>query len=124
MRNYEKQLVSLILAGAQVPGGCMPTQSKETAAVRLRPRIQRRRKTQQEQTRKQPWGADTEAAAPADMEVNTTDPITLRFNWWGGDSPKKTLKAITEAFEAKYPNITGRRSTRLLTAMRRRYPGP
>ena len=40
------------------------------------------------------------------MEVNTTDPITLRFNWWGGDSRhEKTLKAI-EAFEAKYPNIT------------------
>ena len=52
-------------------------------------------------------GADTEAAASADMEVNTTDPITLRFGTGGEGIPamKRHLKAI-EAFEAKYPNIT------------------
>ena len=107
MRKRGKQLVSLILAGALAGSlvGCMPTQSKETAAA---PAKTQDTKVAENAAGADPEaaGADTEAAASADMEVNTTDPITLRFNWWGGDSRhEKTLKAI-EAFEAKYPNIT------------------
>ncbi|MFR2693935.1 MAG: hypothetical protein ACLTBV_28010 [Enterocloster bolteae] len=88
MRKRGKQLVSLILAGALAGSlvGCMPTQSKETAAA---PAKTQDTKEAENAAGADPEaaGADTEAAAPADMEVNTTDPITLRFNWWGGDSP-------------------------------------
>ncbi len=79
----------------------MPTQSKETAAA---PAKTQDTKEAENAAGADPEaaGADTEAAAPADMEVNTTDPITLRFNWWGGDSRhEKTLKAI----EHLRPNI-------------------
>lgn len=39
------------------------------------------------------------------LEPNLTDPIELRFSWWGGDSRHEaTLKAL-DAFMAKYPNI-------------------
>ena len=92
MRKQMKQLTSLILAGVLTGSlaGCMPNKSEQPAPT-------------QAATTAAP--AQTEAAAQG-AAINTTDPITLRFNWWGGDSRhEKTLKAI-EAFEAKYPNIT------------------
>lgn len=95
MRKQMKRVMSLVLVGTMVGSlaGCMPTNNDSTTAA----------PTQAEQP------AGTQSAEPAsaeNLEVNTTDPITLRFNWWGGDSRhEKTLKAI-EAFEAKYPNIT------------------
>ena len=98
MKKREKQLLSLILAGtlAGTLVGCMPTAQKETTAAPA-------------QTTAAPAAEAPKTEEPAKaegLEVNTTDPITIRFNWWGGDSRhEKTLKAI-EAFEAKYPNIT------------------
>ena len=102
MRKRGKQLVSLLMAGvlACSTAGCMPTASKETAAA-----------AEAEETKAEEKAADEtktagETGASKEMAVNTTDPITLRFNWWGGDSRhEKTLAAI-DAFEAKYPNIT------------------
>ena len=102
MKKSVKRMVSLVLVGALTVSlaGCMPSQ-KEEPAVAEEPVTAET--------------AETTAAAAAETEkepeedgltINTTDPITLRFNWWGGDSHhEKTLKAI-EAFEAKYPNIT------------------
>ena len=84
MRKRGKQLVSLILAGALAGSlaGCMPTQSKETAAA---PAKTQDTKAAENAAGADPEaaGADTEAAASADMEVNTTDPITLRLT--GGE---------------------------------------
>lgn len=69
------------IAGSLV--GCMPTQTAPAD-------------TKQE---------ETSTAAAADLKVNTTDPITLRMNWWGGDSHHKATIEAIRAFEAKYPNI-------------------
>lgn len=106
MRKRGKQLVSLILAGVMAGSlaGCMPTQSKDAAAVPVSTEDAGAEGGKEGDAKGEESAAATEAAAK--LEVNTTDPITLRFNWWGGDSRhEKTLKAI-EAFEAKYPNIT------------------
>lgn len=97
MKKRGKKLVSLILAGAMVGSlaGCMPTKSEETAASEVTTEAAKEESVAESQ-------AETEGAM---AEINTKDPITIRFNWWGGDSRhEKTLKAI-EAFEAKYPNI-------------------
>ncbi len=73
--------------------GCMPSAKEETTAAT---------KTQETGNAA---GAATEAAEESVLEVNTTDPIELRFNWWGGDAiNEKTLNAI-QKFEEKYPNI-------------------
>lgn len=60
--------------------------------------------------------ADDTAAAPGEtaestdtssvLEPDLTNPIELRFSWWGGDTRHEaTIKAL-DAFSAKYPNIT------------------
>ena len=73
--------------------GCMPSAKEETTAA-----------TKAQETGNAA-GAATEAAEESVLEVNTTDPIELRFNWWGGDAiNEKTLNAI-QKFEEKYPNI-------------------
>ncbi len=73
--------------------GCMPSAKEETTAA-----------TKTQETGNAASVA-TEAAEESVLEVNTTDPIELRFNWWGGDAiNEKTLNAI-QKFEEKYPNI-------------------
>ena len=73
--------------------GCMPSAQEETTA------------TTKAEEAENAAGAATEAAEETALEVNTTDPIELRFNWWGGDARnEKTLNAI-QKFEEKYPNI-------------------
>lgn len=47
-------------------------------------------------------GGSTAAA----VEVDTENPITIRFNWWGGDSRNEKTLAAIEKFHEKYPNIT------------------
>ena len=39
------------------------------------------------------------------LEPNLTDPIELRFSWWGGDTRHAATIAALDAFTAKYPNI-------------------
>ncbi len=76
--------------------GCMPS-SKETGAATA---------AAQDQSGAAEASAAGTAAEDAAPEVNTTDPIEIRFNWWGGDARNtKTLEAIKK-FEEKYPNIT------------------
>jgi len=89
-------MTAFAMAGiiAAATGGCMPTaKSEETGAT----------------TAAQTAGAEkaeTSKAAPeTDLTVNTTDPITLRMNWWGGDSRHQATLDAIKAFESKYPNI-------------------
>lgn len=93
-KNRFKQAAALAMAGvvAASLAGCMPTEnSKATEGT-----------TATAQTENAGKG---ETAESEGLIVNTTDPITLRMNWWGGDSRHQaTLEAI-KAFEAKYPNI-------------------
>lgn len=46
-----------------------------------------------------------EPAAPEGLEVDTQTPITLRLNWWGGDSRNQATLAAIDKFQEKYPNI-------------------
>lgn len=80
MKKTWKKIGAFALAGmmAAAVTGCMPTAVEET----------------------------TEAVPAEEMKVDTETPITLRMNWWGGDSRHQaTLEAIKK-FEEKYPNIT------------------
>lgn len=97
MKKSFNRLTAIVMAGtmAMSLAGCMPSAS-DTAT------------TAAETTTAAADTAETtaaEPAAPSGMTVNTTDSITLRMNWWGGDNRHEaTLEAI-KAFEAKYPNI-------------------
>jgi len=93
-----KKMMALVMAGVMVSAvGCMPTaNNKETAAAATAAATTAA-------------GAETtappEPAAASGLQVNTTDPITLRMNWWGGDSRHQATLDAIKAFEAKYPNI-------------------
>lgn len=97
-KNRWKQAAAFVLVGAMAASmtGCMPTANTETTTTAS---------TETTAAGESEEAKETSAAASADLEVNTTDPITLRMNWWGGDNRHQaTLEAI-KAFEAKYPNI-------------------
>lgn len=91
-----KKVIFLTMAAviAASTAGCMPTEKKaDTVAV------------SKESGAAAESASGTESSSAAELTVNTTDPITLRMNWWGGDSRHQaTLEAI-KAFESKYPNI-------------------
>ena len=38
--------------------------------------------------------------------VNTDEPITLRFAWWGGDERNAATLEVIEQFQALHPNVT------------------
>lgn len=47
-----------------------------------------------------------EGAAPSGETEKTTEPVTLRFSWWGNDDRhERTLKVI-ELYQQKNPNVT------------------
>ena len=52
--------------------------------------------------------ADTTAAAGGDSTTAaaSTEPVELKFSWWGGDTRHEATEKAIEAFMAKYPNIT------------------
>ena len=65
--------------------------------------------------------AETTAAAAADTQAaagqaeggeasaegySSTEPVTIKFSWWGGDTRHEATEKAVEAFMAKYPNIT------------------
>lgn len=91
-KNRFKQVMALVLTGAMAAslGGCMPTEKSEATT----------------EAAAQTEGTETgEPAEAKGLTVNTTDPITLRINWWGGDSRHQATLEGIRAFEAKYPNI-------------------
>lgn len=96
MKRITKRVVATAAAAMMTSMslvGCMPSAKEETTEA-----------TKAQET-ENATGAATEAAEETILEVNTTDPIELRFNWWGGDARnEKTLNAI-QKFEEKYPNI-------------------
>ncbi|MDD3429553.1 MAG: ABC transporter substrate-binding protein [Oscillospiraceae bacterium] len=47
----------------------------------------------------------TSDAASSSAEVGS-EPVTIRFCWWGGDSRHEATQKAVDAFMAKYPNIT------------------
>jgi len=49
---------------------------------------------------------NAEPAAAEGLTVNTTDPITITFSWWGGDSRHEATQNAVKKFMEKYPNIT------------------
>ena len=50
-------------------------------------------------------GAQTGESTTAKSEGGTSGPVTLTFNWWGGDSRHEATKKAVDAFMAKYPDI-------------------
>ena len=93
MRRSIKKAMSLTLASAMALSlaACGSSTTTETAA-----------------TTAAAGGNSTTAAggeAGAKAEVST-EPVELRFSWWGGDSRHEATEKAIEAFMAKYPNIT------------------
>ena len=94
LRRIIALTMAAVLAGTIT--GCMPTsKNKESES------------TPEQQSQSETGGEATQMAEViAKLEVNTTDPITLRMNWWGGDSRHQATLAAIEKFQEKYPNIT------------------
>lgn len=46
------------------------------------------------------------AAAGSDSKPASTENVSLRFSWWGGDERNKATLDVIKQFEQKYPNIT------------------
>ncbi|WP_143322393.1 ABC transporter substrate-binding protein [Clostridium sp. HBUAS56010] len=86
--------MAAVLAGTVT--GCMPTPKKENSASTTTYQSQLKTGEEAEQTSK----------TAAKLEVNTKDAITLRMNWWGGDSRHQATLAAIKKFQEKYPNIT------------------
>lgn len=97
MRKTWKKGMALVLAGtlAGTLAGCMPTAKEATDAAG-------------QPAREAAGGSQETTAAPAEgeLKVDTGTPITLRMNWWGGDSRHQATLAAIEKFQEKYPNIT------------------
>lgn len=54
---------------------------------------------------KETSGSSESSSVQSEAAAGSTEPVTLRFAWWGGDSRHEaTLKAI-ELYEKKYPNV-------------------
>lgn len=45
-------------------------------------------------------------AIPENVEVDTDNPVTIRFNWWGGDARHQATLDAIRLFQEEYPNIT------------------
>lgn len=103
MKKSMRQIGAVILAGAMIVSmtGCMPTakqgESKTAAPETASPAAS-------------DGASGSEGAAEGTeaevLEVDTSTPITIRMNWWGGDSRHKATLAAIEKFQEKYPNIT------------------
>jgi len=51
--------------------------------------------------------SNDQSAESASAEVQIpTEPVTIRYAWWGSDTRHEAMLSMIEAFEAKYPNIT------------------
>ena len=95
MKKNVKKLGALLLAGAMAVStvGCMPTSKPQESTGE-----------QNAQASDATQGTE-EPAAPEGLEVDTQTPITLRLNWWGGDSRNQATLAAIDKFQEKYPNI-------------------
>ena len=92
MRKSIKKAVSLTLASVMTLSlaacGSSSTSTETTTAAAT-----------EEKTTAAAAGDTTTAAA-------STEPVELRFSWWGGDTRHEATEKAIEAFMAKYPNIT------------------
>ena len=85
-----KKLIALVTSVAMLAGvmsGCgisAPEQTTGTGADQNAP-------------------AAPSAAAPAS---DSSEPVTLRFSWWGGDARHEATLAVIEAYEKLHPNVT------------------
>ena len=93
MKKNVKKLGALLLAGAMAVStvGCMPTSKPQESTGE-----------QNAQASDATQGTE-EPAAPEGLEVDTQTPITLRLNWWGGDSRNQATLAAIDKFQEKYP---------------------
>lgn len=108
MRKNKKKLGALLLAGlmAVSTAGCMPTAKTEDTAAQAGAQDGSDHEGSKEAPDSEIAGRKQGDEGTGVSEIDTTTPITLRMNWWGGDSRHKaTLEAI-EKFQEKYPNIT------------------
>ena len=57
-------------------------------------------------------GSSSEASSGSSAEATggageiTSDPVTLRFMWWGGDERNEATMKVIEQFQEMYPNVT------------------
>lgn len=49
--------------------------------------------------------ADKKDTANGKKEL-PTDPVTLRFSWWGSEERHEAFKQVIELYQKKYPNVT------------------
>ena len=107
MKRLTKKSLSVLLVFIMVIslGACGNNRNQDKAAV-AEPTPAAEVKTGDDAATETPAETAQTEDVSAEPAANLTDPIELRFSWWGGDTRHEaTIKAL-EAFSAKYPNIT------------------
>ena len=109
-KTKKKRGIAALLAGMMAVSlaGCMPTAKEGAGAESPQPQAAGAGSDAAAEGT-EGAGGDSATAAPAQAEglqVDTETPITLRMNWWGGDSRHQATLAAIEKFQEKYPNIT------------------
>lgn len=96
MKKQRRRLWAAVLAGAISisAAGCMPTAKTTEKQLQL------------EASTAAEKAVEDQKVQQKEIEVDTTTSITLRMNWWGGDSRHQATLAAIEKFQEKYPNIT------------------
>lgn len=50
--------------------------------------------------------ADVSSSATESSQTDSTDPVTLRFAWWGSDGRHEAILKAIEIYQEKHPNVT------------------
>jgi oligogalacturonide transport system substrate-binding protein len=108
MKGLTKKVVSVLLVMVMVLsfGACSKNNDKDTPTT-AEPTVAAddQSATKDETSTPEVTEQAEDASAPSSLEPNLTDPITLRFSWWGGDTRHEATNKALDAFTAKYPNI-------------------
>ena len=103
MKKNVRKLGALLLAGAMAvsTAGCMPTAKQQDATAA--------QNTQESSTAQENAGGSEAAQgageAAAELAVDTQTPITLRMNWWGGDSDIRPPWLPLKNFRRNIPTL-------------------
>ena len=87
--------VMLVSAMAMGLGGCGSSSNQSTSS-----------NSNQTSSNQTTTTTDTSAADSSTSIADSTEPVTIRFSWWGGESRHSATEAAVAAFMEKYPHIT------------------
>lgn len=107
MKGLTKKAISILLTMVMVLslGACKGNKDQDTPTT-AEPTVSADDQSSKDETSTpEVTEPASDASTASASEPNLTDPITLRFSWWGGDTRHEATSKALAAFTAKYPNI-------------------